>query len=182
MVQIPFVPTTIGLTILWILVRAFWAARTKQISWRREAQLLLVYICLMVIVRCTFFPFSKVDGKVQPLLFDFSQMFPFRINLLPIVYLMDYPERREASINFIGNITMFIPLGIVWPVVFKELDTHAKVIAAGAGFSLLIEIIQLPFFDRVSDIDDLLLNSLGFIVGYGLYLLVRKIRSLIRRH
>ena len=41
------------------------------------------------------------------------------------------------------------------------------------GCSLLIEILQLPFFDRASDIDDLILNSVGFIVGYGIYLLVK---------
>ena len=50
-----------------------------------------------------------------------------------------------------------------------------KNLAAGAGFSLLIEILQLPFFDRVSDIDDLLLNTLGFAVGYGVYRLVARI-------
>ena len=70
---------------------------------------------------------------------------------------------------------MFIPLGIVWPAVFKELDTPLKTLAAGAGFSLLIEILQLPFYERVSDIDDLLLNTLGFAVGYGVYRLVVRI-------
>ena len=50
-------------------------------------------------------------------------------------------------------------------------------IAAGVGYSLLIEISQLPFFDRVSDVDDLILNSLGFLMGYGIYLLVRAVRQ-----
>ena len=87
--------------------------------------------------------------------------------------LFDYDIFSEALINFIGNTAMFIPLGIVWPAVFKELDTPLKNLAAGAGFSLLIEILQLPFFDRVSDIDDLLLNTLGFATGYGIYRLVK---------
>ena len=42
---------------------------------------------------------------------------------------------------------------------------------------MCIEILQLPFFDRVSDIDELLLNSLGFMAGYGIYLLVGKLRK-----
>jgi glycopeptide antibiotics resistance protein len=75
---------------------------------------------------------------------------------------------------------MFIPLGIVWPSVFKKLDTHGKVIAAGVGVSLTIEILQLPFFGRASDIDDLILNSAGFLMGYGIYLLVKKISSKIK--
>ena len=182
MIGISYSSVMVGITVLWILVRGMVCLRQKRFSLKRELQLLLVYICVVVVTRFTFFPFSKVDGQVQPLLFDASRIFPPRINLLPVVYLFDYPIFREALINFIGNTTMFIPLGIVWPSVFKKLDTHGKVIAAGVGYSLLIEIFQLPFFDRVSDIDDLLLNSLGFLMGYGIYLLVRTLKRIyIRR-
>ena len=142
---------------------------------------MLVYICIVVVMRFTFFPFFKVDGKIQPLIFDASQMFPPRINLLPMVNLLDYEIFREMLINVIGNSTMFIPLGIVWPSVFRKLDTHKKVIAAGVGFSLCIEIFQLPFFDRVTDIDDLILNSLGFLIGYGIYLLVKAAKRKIHK-
>ena len=82
---------------------------------------------------------------------------------------------KEALLNLIGNTAMFIPLGIVWPAVFKKLNNHWKVIAAGFGVSLIIEILQLPFFDRATDIDDLILNTLGFLMGYGIYLLVKKL-------
>ena len=178
MIGISYSSVMVGITVLWILVRGMVCLRQKRFSLKRELQLILVYVCIMVVTRFTFFPFSKVDGQVQPLLFDASRIFPPRINLLPVVYLFDYPIFREALINFIGNTAMFIPLGIVWPSVFKKLDTHGKVIAAGVGYSLLIEIFQLPFFDRVSDIDDLLLNSLGFLMGYGIYLLVRTLKRI----
>ena len=90
--------------------------------------------------------------------------------------LFDYEIMSEAIINFVGNTTMFIPVGIIWPIAFKELDTPPRTIAAGVGFSLLIEILQLPFFDRVSDIDDLLLNTLGFATGYGIYRLSKLLK------
>ncbi|MBQ6720374.1 MAG: VanZ family protein [Oscillospiraceae bacterium] len=166
-----------AITILWILVRAAVCIRQKGLRWKREAQLILVYICIVVVARFTFFPFGKVDGQIQPLVFDTANAFPPRINLLPFVYMTDYPTRGEILLNFIGNTAMFLPLGIVWPSVFKKLDTHTKVIAAGVGCSLLIEILQLPFFDRVSDIDDLILNTLGFLAGYGIYLLVKSIKK-----
>jgi glycopeptide antibiotics resistance protein len=118
-----------------------------------------------------------VDGQVRPLVLDAASIIPPRINLLPFVYMTDYPTTGEILLNFVGNTFMFLPLGIVWPAVFKELDTHKKVILSGVGTSLLIEILQLPFFDRVSDIDDLILNTLGFLMGYGIYLLVKKTRS-----
>jgi glycopeptide antibiotics resistance protein len=88
---------------------------------------------------------------------------------------------RDILINVIGNTAMFIPLGIVWPSVYKGLDAHWKVISAGIGVSLYIEILQLPFYDRVSDVDDLLLNSFGFIIGYLLYLLAKSLKKNIHR-
>lgn len=163
------------ISILWLLMRICFCAKAKTFCWKREAQLLLVYICIIVVVRFTFFPFGKVDGQVQPLVFDVANAFPPRINLLPFVYMADYPTTGEILLNFIGNTFMFLPLGIVWPTVFRQLDTHKKVILSGVGASLLIEILQLPFFDRVSDIDDLILNSLGFLMGYGIYLLVKTV-------
>lgn len=171
-------PFVIGLiTVLWILTRILIWKKTGHVSVRREAELILVYICLVVVARFTFFPFSRVDGRVQPLIFDAVQMWDFRINLLPLVYITDYEALWEMKVNLIGNTAMFIPVGIIWPSVFRKLDTHRKVIAAGVGFSLFIEILQLPFYDRVTDIDDLILNSLGFLMGYGIFLLVKKMRK-----
>ena len=175
MFELYYVQMLIMISALWITVRAIVWAKERKVSLKREALLLLVYICLVVVARFTFFPFSKVDGKIQPLVFDRGNWFPFRVNLIPIVYLMDYPERKEALLNLIGNTAMFLPLGLVWPVVYKKLDNHWKVIAAGAGFSLIIELLQLPFYDRVSDIDDLILNTSGFILGYLIFLLVRRL-------
>jgi glycopeptide antibiotics resistance protein len=82
---------------------------------------------------------------------------------------------KEALLNLIGNMALFIPLGIVWPAVFKKLDSHKKVISAGFGMSLAIELLQLLFYDRATDIDDLILNTLGFLIGYGIYLLAKKL-------
>ena len=180
MIQIPYSLTIFSITLLWVLVRALISFRAKRFNWRRELELLLVYVCLVVVVRLTFFPFSKVDGQVQPLLFDSANIVPFRTNFIPFVNLMDYEVRREALINVIGNSFLFLPMGIVFPIVYRKLDTHGKVIAAGVGFSLCIEILQLPFFDRVTDVDDLILNSLGFAAGYGIYLLVKTIKKKVR--
>jgi len=181
MIEIYYWSCFTAFTALWILTRVCVSIRRGCCSRKREWQLLLVYVCIVVVARFTFFPFSRVDGVIQPLLFDPVKAFPPRINLLPVVYLFDYPVFREALINFIGNTAMFIPLGIVWPCVFQQLNTHSKVIAAGMGYSLLIEIVQLPFFDRVTDIDDLILNSLGFVLGYGIYLLAKAVKRFIKR-
>ena len=177
MICIPFSLTFAAITALWVFTRAAICFRRNRCSLKRELQLLLVYVCIVVVVRFTFFPFGTVDGAVQPLEFDMTNAFPPRFNLVPLVYLFDYPTLKEALINVIGNTLMFLPLGIVWPAVFKELDTHKKAIAAGFGSSLVIEILQLPFYSRLSDIDDLILNTLGYLMGYGIYLLVKALRQ-----
>ena len=181
MIEFHYSTMVILISILWILVRAIVNFKNHNFSLKREAQLILVYICLVVVARFTFCPFGKVDGKIQPLIFDVANAFPPRINWVPLVNLLDYEVFNEILLNLIGNTAMFIPIGIVWPSVFKKLNTHGKVIAAGIGFSLCIEILQLPFYDRVSDVDDLILNTLGYLIGYGIYLLVKKIIALLRK-
>lgn len=174
--EISYLQMVIAISGIWFIARVICWVKTKGVDWKRELQLLLVYICIVVVVRFTFCPFGKVDGKIQPLHFDAEKIFPLRVNFKPFIYMFDYPTMGEALLNLIGNTAMFIPLGIVWPAVFKKLNTHWKVITAGFGMSLTIEVLQLPFFDRATDIDDLILNTLGFLMGYGIYLLVNKFR------
>ena len=181
MVSIFYWQMVVAISAVWLVIRAIHWIRDKKFSIRRELALLLVYICIVVVVRFTFCPFGKVDGKIQPLLFDKDKILPFWLNFKPFIYLFDYPTKREALLNLIGNTTMFIPLGIVWPAVFRQLNKPWKVIAAGVGVSLTIEILQLPFYGRSTDIDDLILNSAGFLVGYGIYLPVTAIATAIRK-
>ncbi len=181
MLEISYTAALIAISALWLIVRAAVCFKRRKIDWKREALLLLVYVCIAVVVRFTFFPFFKVDGKIAPLVFIAPKAFPPRLNFLPLVYLLDYEVKKEALINVIGNTAMFIPIGIILPSVYKKLDRHWKAILAGVGFSLCIEIIQLPFYDRVSDVDDLLLNSIGYIIGYLIFLggraFIRKLKK-----
>lgn len=176
MLYIHYSDIVVLISAVWLLVRVIQIVKKRRISLKRELQLLLVYICLIVVSRFTFFPFSTVNGQIQPLVFDPATAFPFRINCLPFVHLLDYPNKRDILLNVIGNTAMFLPLGIVWPIVFKELNTPKKAIAAGIGVSLCIEILQLPFYDRVTDIDDLILNTAGFLIGYLIFFVIHHVR------
>ena len=177
MIKIYYTSMLTFISMIWCLVRAWFLIKNKNINWKREAQLILVYLCIIVVARFTFFPFSKVYGEIQPLIFESVKAFPFRLNIVPFVHMTDYVIKKEAILNFVGNIAMFIPLGIVWPSMYKGLDTQKKAIMAGVGFSLCIEILQLPFYSRVSDIDDLILNSLGYVIGYFIYLWGKRMKK-----
>ena len=128
-----------------------------------------MYINLAVIFRFVLFPRDLIDGHIQPLVFDAAAVFPLRINLVPLIHLFDYDSVRDIIWNVIGNAAMFIPSGIVLPIVYAKLDRFSKVILSGALISLCTEILQLPFPARATDIDDLILNTLGVAVGYGIY-------------
>ena len=95
--------------------------------------------------------------------------------------LFDYDNKRDLLLNVIGNVAMFIPSGIVLPIIYKRLDSFIKVILVGGGISLCIEMIQLPFRVRASDIDDLILNTVGVMLGYGIYALVRCLKRTKRK-
>ena len=164
----------IAVSVVWFLVRLICNLKSKSFSFKSELSLFTVYICLLVLGRFTFFPFFRVDGEIQPLVLDFNNIFNFKINLIPFIHLKNYNINDEIILNLVGNYLMFLPIGIVWPSVFKRLNTPLKVILSGIGFSLLIEILQLPFYSRVTDIDDFVLNSAGYITGYVIYLIFRK--------
>ena len=70
-----------------------------------------------------------------------------------------------------GNIIMFMPIGFFTALLWKL--SNKKVIAIGFFFSLLIESCQL-FLTRGTDIDDLILNTIGTILGLLLYKIIDK--------
>ena len=176
MIEISF-RTGIGLTLFgWILYRMAHYLKNRKPEWKNEFKQLFFLVNLLVIVRFTFYPFSKVDGQVQPLIFETNTAYPFRVNLVPFVNMMDYDSVSDLLLNLIGNFAMFIPTGVMTPMIYKSRNNLKKVLTTGFLISLCIELIQLPFAVRASDVDDLILNTAGVLVGYGLYAIVRQIR------
>lgn len=177
MIEISFSAGMVLLLSGWILFRLTAFLRRKQIDWKYEGIQLFFLVNLAVIFRFAFFPFSTVNGQIQPLIFDAATAFPFRINLIPFVNLLDYDSSFDLLINIIGNFAMFIPTGILLPLIYKPINAFRTVFLTGAAISLVIEIIQLPFAVRASDVDDFILNTAGCLVGYSIYALFRWLKS-----
>ena len=173
--EVSFLALELTYTILWLCVRIITWVRQKGIDWKREAILLLFYVNLAVVIRFVFFPRDLVNGHIPPLVYEGLSL-PLRVNLLPLISLLDYANLRDILWNVAGNASMFLPSGIILPIVFRKLDRFWKVVAAGALLSLLIEILQLSFPTRASDIDDVLLNILGIAAGYGIYAAIKRLR------
>ena len=173
-IEISFVTGSLAVLFGWLLYRGCAYYRCNRVDWKYEAKQIFFLINLLVIYRFTFHPFSKVDGQVQPLIFEWATAWPFRVNLVPFVNLLDYPTRGEILLNVIGNSTMFIPTGILIPLLYRNRNSFPKTVLTGFWISLTIEILQLPFAVRCSDVDDLILNTLGCMAGYGIVTLCRR--------
>ena len=174
MIIIHFLTVELVFTAIWLLVRIAVWIRNRRIDWKREAMLLLMYVNLAVIIRYVIFPMEIVNKGVQPLFIMPEAVFPLRINWIPFVNIMKYETKSDMLLNTIGNVVLFIPTGIILPILYKRLNSFWKVTLTGFLISLSIEILQLPLVSRLSDVDDLILNTLGVMIGFGVYALVKR--------
>lgn len=76
----------------------------------------------------------------------------------------------------IGNLLMFMPFGILYPLSQKA-PTWKKSIIVGALTVVIIEVIQ-PVFGRAFDMNDIILNSLGIIISTLIFM---GIKSIVKR-
>lgn len=79
---------------------------------------------------------------------------------------------------FVGNLIWFVPLGILMPVLT---GCRKKVILYSLLLSLVIEGSQFIFGTGVTEVEDLILNTLGGAIGYGCNLLLEKLYHKIKR-
>lgn len=78
--------------------------------------------------------------------------------------------------NLLGNFVLFLPMGIFLPILFKRLSIFKKYIITIILVLLSIEIIQVITRLGSFDIDDLLLNLLGAILGFSIYKLLVQLK------
>ena len=91
-----------------------------------------------------------------------------------IVWFLDAIKYCEIRIPFVGssilmvtlNLLLFVPLGFLITAVFKKINfNYKKVLLSGCVFSCSIEFLQL-FAGRFFEIDDIIANTLGTLIGY----------------
>lgn len=96
----------------------------------------------------------------------FTGSYSMNINVIPFFWIIE-PLFMSKDFYFdqvILNIMMFLPLGMVISFIFKICNMK-MVLSASLATTVIIELIQ-PFFGRCTDIDDVMLNIVGAILGY----------------
>ena len=146
--------------------------------------LFVIYICMVVSV--TLFPF--------PIGFNTNIENVYRsINMIPLKSIIDNISQignaYDGDVLFMiglivknvgGNILLLMPLGFLAPILRDKFKQFKSVMLLGFSVSISIEILQfLETFaggwGRITDIDDVICNVLGAIIGYFIYKLFFKI-------
>jgi VanZ family protein len=83
------------------------------------------------------------------------------LSLVPFADIADLVEHRDAG-QIVGNVLVFAALGFFAPLRFAAVRSVWRVLALGAGCSAFLEVLQFALrLDRVSSVDDVLLNAAG---------------------
>lgn len=96
------------------------------------------------------------------------------VNLIPLkeTILMFQQDLGTALYNILGNTIMFIPLGIFIPLLYKKKLNILHIILYSSFSSFLIEVSQIFTGFRSFDIDDIIINTIGSIIGFLIYKII----------
>lgn len=118
-------------------------------------------------------------GRGMPVWDDYRAQLPAHLNWVPfrtvrlyVRYLINNPRgalTAHAIFNLAGNVVLFVPLGWFLPALFPGLRRFWRTVLTAAGLIAAVEMIQLFTLLGVCDVDDLLLNTLGAAIGFGIY-------------
>ncbi len=172
-------PALLG-SFLWAVTRPVRRRRLARKGLRsglyREPALLLLFMFVSGLLAITLTPAGFWSDIFTGLLPQLPKPFQGGVNLIPfrqswdlLRYYIRHGLWEAILINFPGNIVVFLPIGF-FAGLLSDKPRWWKGTLWAFGFSLFIESFQL-FVSRGTDIDDLLLNTLGGLCGHGLYLL-----------
>lgn len=101
----------------------------------------------------------------------------YMFNLRPLHTIGSYLRIDDVDtstwvINLIGNIGVFVPFGVLIPLIWG-----GRLLKGWGSFIVVVFILettQLVTRRGSFDIDDFILNSLGFLIGYGVYVVFKR--------
>lgn len=93
-------------------------------------------------------------------------------NIIPFKTIYEYTVIGNFPvnlllINMIGNIAVFVPFGMLLPILWG--DKRLRVFLCFECGLLFLEALQMITRRGIFDVDDIILNSLGMLLGYGIY-------------
>ena len=115
---------------------------------------------------------------------DYAEIMRGNMNLIPFHTIGNYwkvvtrweftPLFRHCVINLGGNVFLFIPIGYFLPRLWPFLRNFFSFLLTCTMAITLVELVQLVTLLGSLDIDDLILNLFGMVVGYLIYMIFKK--------
>lgn len=102
------------------------------------------------------------------------------INLVPgrtMIGILFWASFDDIMVNDFSNIAIFIPWGFLLPLLWERFRSWKNLVPMCLGITVFIEIYQL-FIWRNTDIDDIILNFLGGIIGGLIFFCLQKRKNL----
>ncbi|MER2001739.1 MAG: VanZ family protein [Carnobacterium inhibens] len=141
--------------------------KKKPIKWRREVVLNLFIFYILLLIHLTVFRAENSINNVSIVMRPLSE-----INWIPFVETAKLTQGTtlfDYYYNLYGNIIWFIPMGFGAAYLMKRNHFVLRSLLIGIAVSVLIESLQFIFYTGVSDIDDVIFNTIGTIIGIGLF-------------
>ena len=133
----------------------------------------IVLFAVYVVLLIYFLFFAEEYGRVA------QAERVYRYNLVPFQEISRYLRYREqigigyVFLNLGGNVIGFIPFGALLPSIGRKPSGFLRTTFIGFELSLMVELSQLVLKVGSCDVDDVLLNTWGCCLGYGLYRLIK---------
>lgn len=126
--------------------------------------LVLVYIFIMDRI-----PHINIRWLSIREFFIFSNFIPFKTLFEYIIKIKnDQINIDTAIINLVGNMIVFLPMGCFLPWLFKKFKSFKNTVLLVGGIVVAIEIMQIVFGVGSFDVDDIILNVGGAMLGYAI--------------
>lgn len=146
---------------------------------------ILFILYLVLLVKVILFKYSM---SMTLDMMNFANKMPIdyrisRANFIPFKTLIHYlggiQSSGVAKVNILANLIAFAPMGFLIPILLKKLQNGVNVSIVSFTVSLLFELTQLILGIGEFDIDDIILNVLGAILGYLLFKVFNHLASKI---
>ena len=152
----------------WIIISVFmWKQRTAFSILLQSS--FFIYVFMVLTLTGYFVLFREVSSHGW---WDNMQLRIRRedhVNLTPFQIFKIY---KLSDTQVVGNFIMLLPLGIYLPLLYNRLNNFFLVLLVSLLVALTIELLQLATRFRSADVDDVILNTSGAVVGFALFKLV----------
>lgn len=135
---------------------------------------LTIALCtyLFVLSKFILFKHFSIPDIISHFTFSYDGYYWNNHNFIPfktITYYLFFANDINFNIrveNLTGNIVGFVPFGFILPLLLNRFRSFKKMTLATFCLSLTFELLQLIFRFGSFDVDDLILNTVGGMIGY----------------